>query len=265
MWTLADRINTAATTPATTKRGDPLPDWLQPFDENLANNEGDEQKKGEQEAAAPFARSSAAAAPTMPDDDDELMVDEEVVKEHDPDEQHGDRKIIKVHDPKLPTEEEVQQHLMCHLPHRNWCHHCIRGRGRERDHRRRLEDHVERIPEYHLHYCFPRDEMGQLLTILVAVERYSRMKKAVVVPSKGSTGMYAARMVLELISECGDKDRDVKTARNRRLSSSWTTFVWRGQVPGRSGPKELEGVQWRRRKSGPVRRAIRQDFEVGVG
>ena len=35
------------------------------------------------------------------------------------------------------------------------------------------------------------------------------MKQSVVVPSKGSTGMYAARMVLELISECGDKDRDV--------------------------------------------------------
>ena len=57
-------------------------------------------------------------------------------------------------------------------------------------------------------YCFPRDETGQRLTILVAEERYSRMKKAVV-PSKGSAGMYAARMVLELISECGDKDRDV--------------------------------------------------------
>ena len=72
-----------------------------------------------------------------------------------------------------------------------------------------IEDHVEWIPEYHLDYCFPGDEMGQRLTILVAVERYSRMKKAVVVPSKGSTGMYAARLVLELISECGDKDREV--------------------------------------------------------
>ena len=35
------------------------------------------------------------------------------------------------------------------------------------------------------------------------------MKKAVVVPSKGSTGSCAARMVIELINECGDKDQDV--------------------------------------------------------
>ena len=100
---LAERINKTARTPVTTVRGDPLPEWLQPFDENLANNEGDEQKNREQQAAAPFAPASVAGAPTTSDDDDELVVDEEVIKEHDPDEQHGDRKIIKVHDPKLPT------------------------------------------------------------------------------------------------------------------------------------------------------------------
>ena len=152
---LAERINKAARTPATTVRGDPLPDWLQPFDENLANNEGDEKKKREQQAAAPFAPASVAAAPTTPDDDHELAVDEEVIKEHDPDEQHGDRKIIKVHDPKLPTEEEVRQHLLCHLPYRSWCHHCIRGRGRERDHRRQLEDHVEGIRSTTWTIAFP--------------------------------------------------------------------------------------------------------------
>ena len=41
------------------------------------------------------------------------------------------------------------------------------------------------------------------------IERYTKMKKAVVVPSKGSTGSYAARAVIELINECGDKDQDI--------------------------------------------------------
>ena len=35
------------------------------------------------------------------------------------------------------------------------------------------------------------------------------MKKAVVVPSKSSTGRYAGRVVVDLIEECGDKDRTV--------------------------------------------------------
>ena len=47
------------------------------------------------------------------------------------------------------------------------------------------------------------------MTVLVAIERYTKMKKAVVVPSKGSTGRYAARKVLDLMEECGDKDKPV--------------------------------------------------------
>ena len=57
-------------------------------------------------------------------------------------------------------------------------------------------------------YCFPGDEFDRL-TVLVVIERYTKMKKAVVVPSKGSTGSYAARIVIELINERGDKDKDV--------------------------------------------------------
>ena len=57
-------------------------------------------------------------------------------------------------------------------------------------------------------YCFPGDQFD-ILTVLVVIERHTKMKKAVVVPSKGSTGSYAARMVIELINECGDKDQDV--------------------------------------------------------
>ena len=41
------------------------------------------------------------------------------------------------------------------------------------------------------------------------MERHSKMKKAVVVPAKGSTGRYAATMVLELIAECGDRDSPI--------------------------------------------------------
>ena len=137
---------------------------------------------------------------------EEVEMDVEVSEEH---QDIGSRKVIKMHDPKLPSEEEVRMHMLCHLPYRSWCHHCVRGRGRERDHRRKPDEGVKGIPEYHLDYCFPGDEFGHKLAILVALERYSRMKKAVVVPCKGSTGMYAARMVMELISECGDENQDV--------------------------------------------------------
>ena len=77
------------------------------------------------------------------------------------------------------------------------------------DHRRQAPKEEPGLPEYHLDYCFPGDEGEEMLTILVAVERYSKMKRAMVVPKKGSTGSYVANSVVEMIHECGDKDREV--------------------------------------------------------
>ena len=77
------------------------------------------------------------------------------------------------------------------------------------DHRSKRAAEEESLPENHMDYCFPGDEGGQKLTTLVVVERHSKMKKAVVVPSKGSTGGYAARMVIDLIEECGVKDQAI--------------------------------------------------------
>ena len=121
----------------------------------------------------------------------------------------GRRTVKKLYNPKLPSEREVEEHYLSgHMPYRSWCHHCVRGRGRERDHERRDEHGGRGISEYHLDYCFPGDS-DSLLTVLVVIERYTKMKKAVVVPNKGSTGSYAARMAIELVNECGDRDRDV--------------------------------------------------------
>jgi hypothetical protein len=65
------------------------------------------------------------------------------------------------------------------------------------------------VPEYHLDYCFPGDEGEHRLTVLVAVEEYTKMKKPTVGPSKESTGEYAARVIVGFIDELGDKGRDI--------------------------------------------------------
>ena len=118
----------------------------------------------------------------------------------------GKRDARPMLDPNLPSWAEVWLHNLTQMLYRNWCPHCLRGWGKEMDHKSRKEDKEVSLPEYHLDYCFPRDEDGQKLTILVVVERRSEMKKGMVVPSKSSTGKYAAKMVMELMQECGDKD-----------------------------------------------------------
>ena len=102
--------------------------------------------------------------------------------------------IKKILDPMLPSRAEVREHDLTHLPYRNLCPHCIKGKGREMGHQRRSRDE-EGLTEYHLDYCFPGDDMGFKVTILIGIEKYSGMKMAQVVPTKGSSGEFAARKV----------------------------------------------------------------------
>ena len=48
----------------------------------------------------------------------------------------GVRKPTRTADPTLPTEADVRDHELTHLPYRSWCRHCVRGRGEVLDHRR---------------------------------------------------------------------------------------------------------------------------------
>ena len=48
----------------------------------------------------------------------------------------GPRKPEKMADPKLPNKAEIEEHQKTHLPFRNWCKHCVKGRGVEEPHRR---------------------------------------------------------------------------------------------------------------------------------
>ena len=52
----------------------------------------------------------------------------------------GLRPIRRLVDPRRPTQAEVDLHELHHVPYRNWCHHCVRGRGKDFDHRRAVEE-----------------------------------------------------------------------------------------------------------------------------
>ena len=43
----------------------------------------------------------------------------------------------------MPSSEEVRQHNLSHVPYRNWCPHCIAGRGKAKPHLRGSGQHRE--------------------------------------------------------------------------------------------------------------------------
>ena len=51
--------------------------------------------------------------------------------------ERDEREVKRLIDPRRPSEAEVEEHKRKnHLPYRNWCAICIKGKGEEMDHRR---------------------------------------------------------------------------------------------------------------------------------
>ena len=96
----------------------------------------------------------------------------------------------------LPSQAEIDEHWLDHLPCRSWCGTCVSGRGRERPH---LRTHGKRkIPTLAFDYCFlskegafSRDEWARMpedaqgTKILVVREIVSKSTFAHVVKCNG--------------------------------------------------------------------------------
>ena len=117
-------------------------------------------------------------------------------------------RVRNVTDPQKPTEREIESHNRTHQPYWNSCPSCVRAKVKDMDHRRAVGD--ERILlEYSFDYCFPGNELGYKLTVLVGRERVTGMCMATVLPFKRSTGKFAADKVMEFIAECGNSSGDI--------------------------------------------------------
>ena len=91
--------------------------------------------------------------------------------------------------PREPTEEEVKQHELAHLPFQPWCPYCVSCKSKQ-DPQRPVEHQEEErrsIPSIQLDYCFSKaDGSDYLNTILVAIDCQTKMVSVHPVPSKGA-------------------------------------------------------------------------------
>ena len=116
-------------------------------------------------------------------------------------EEAGRRMPMRKADPKEPTEEERRIHEFTHLPFRNWCRHCVRGRGKEEPCRK--SDADPRVPEIHMDFMFMGEEGGgRTLAFLVARQRGTKAVMCSVAPRK-SSGEWLAARVLAFMREFG--------------------------------------------------------------
>ena len=65
--------------------------------------------------------------------------------------EYGSRTPEKRNDPRRPSESEVREHELTHIPFRSWCRHCVRGQGVEEP-CRRSDREDGGVPEVHLDF-----------------------------------------------------------------------------------------------------------------
>ena len=54
--------------------------------------------------------------------------------------------------PIRPSDAEVEEHMVTHLPFRAWCKHCVRGKSKAKKHSAAQKDHV--VPTLAVDYMF---------------------------------------------------------------------------------------------------------------
>ena len=74
----------------------------------------------------------------------------------------GKRETLKMMDPKLPSKAEIEEHELTHLPYRNWCKHCVSGRGKESPHKK-VKDKQLSMPEVHWDFMFLGEDRMQAM------------------------------------------------------------------------------------------------------
>ena len=142
------------------------------------------------------------------DDEEDEGGGEDDNKENKDGVQAGFRAPVKMLDPLKPSDREVEQHELTHLPYRNWCWKCVFGRGKEMPHK---QDKTEKVMQ-EIHFDFmllePKDEGGETIPVIVVRETLTKMTMAAAAPRK-SSGTHIARRVMAFLEEIGCVHCDV--------------------------------------------------------
>ena len=70
------------------------------------------------------------------------------------------RRVKTAKAPAKPSKEEVDEHMVTHLPFRSWCPHCVRGKSKGKPHGKATQGNRE-IPTVALDYTFMYDTQNQ--------------------------------------------------------------------------------------------------------
>ena len=84
------------------------------------------------------------------------------IKPFDQDEEEEMERAIKaksVRKPEMPTQKEIDEHMITHTPFKAWCPHCVAGHSSCGYHFRRREPEEDNaIPSAHIDYMYMKSQ-----------------------------------------------------------------------------------------------------------
>lgn len=144
---------------------------------------------------------------------EEAMGEEIKCEESEDDDLRGEEAMAArmLRDPGAPTQKEVDEHCVTHMPFRAWRPSCVAGKARDKHHRQREQDD-KGIPEVVFDYCFMGTE-GEEETVAIQVERDRRSKAIFAhgVPRKGMTHEYGAEVLINDLDKLGYREIILKS------------------------------------------------------
>ena len=89
--------------------------------------------------------------------------------------------------PQTPTRAEVEAHMTLHAEYRDWCPHCVYGKGMSRQHRSSTGDDEKLGREFSLDYAFmTAEDVGEdMCPVLIGYDHNSLGVWALAVEQKG--------------------------------------------------------------------------------
>ena len=176
-------------------------------------------------------------------------------------EEFGERTTKRMSDPCKPSRDEIKRHNLTHQPYRNWCRHCVMGRGKESPHLQSKSGEGE-VPEFSFDFCFPGEETpGENLIVLCGRMRRTRMTLSTMVPRK-STGEFVTARIMAFLRECGCEMSKiiVKTDQEEAMLAMVGNLVRHRATMGAEETIPENSVAYSSQSNGVIERGV-QDVE----
>ena len=120
--------------------------------------------------------------------------------EEDEEENHQAIKARGVTTPKQPTEQEIIEHNLTHMPFRSWCPICVQGKGKADAHQHRTSNKPIIQIDFAYLKAFKEEAAAPVLT---AIDIETGLCSATLVPNKATMMDYCVNNIIAFIMETG--------------------------------------------------------------